>query len=526
MESKFKLRLNKSIDENSLNSATVLCLSTEYLIDITRDMFKRYNKDGKVNDYLEEFTSLVNQAYEVSFSNFNAWNLYKSNIFVKMLDMVKRCGEYLTANAEIPAGQVIDGVQGDLNEFVMSLGSIIVDHECLDLNGAVVKKEYIDSTIEQLTLMSESVVLCNLVNAHIELTPATLSSHKNEIVEKKLKSLVNVTESARKAIDEDLDKLIDLIMSMNKRFYKLSNSKMTDAEKVENARKLVKELNPHKKLLDKLENKLTKGNELKRQLTLNKAKLVSNMNDEIARIDDQIKEDPENADIYENNKNSLQFVTDTYVVQIDKSIKNINAVEEDIAERYKMLDLLQSSLKSSIPTEGEMNKLSAVAHKFQELANKQENAKSTIEDKEIKKLLGATIQGMYALIECGKDLKEIYMRNSLLSATFKTCDVILDFAESTNKGEKLTKMLVVNKTLDKYTKLSIKMAEDFFACRKIANDTSRNIAMTMCKNYTKTSLKEISKSIEICYKEMDSLLKNLDAANREEVALIIDLLSL
>jgi len=526
MESKFKLRLNKSIDNNSLNSATVLCLSTEYLIDLVRDMFKKYNKDGKVNEYLEEFTGLVNGAYEVSFSNFNAWNLYKSNVFVKMLDLVKRCGEFLTNTADIPAGQVIDSVQGDLNGFVMSLGSLIVDHDCLDLNGAVVKKEYIDSTIEQLTLMSESVMLSGLMNAQLEMTPAEFSMHKNDIVEKKLKSLISVTESARKALDDDLDKLIDLIMSMHKRFYKLSYSKITDAEKVESARKIVKELNPHKKLLDKLENKLTKGNELKRQLKLNKAKLVSNMNDELLRLDEQIKEDEGNADIYENNKISLQFATDTYVVHIDKAINQINKVEEDIAERYKMLDLLHSSLKSSIPTEGEMNKLSAVAHKFQELANKQENAKSTIEDKTIKKLLDATIQGMYALIECGKDLKEIYMRNTLLSSTFKTCDVILDFAESDNKGEKLTKMLVVNKNLDKYTKLSIKMAEDFFACRKIANDTSRNIAMTMCKNYTKTSLKEISKSIELCYAEMDTLLKNLDTANREEIALITELLSL
>lgn len=526
MESRFKLRLDSGIEQNDINAATILCLSSEYLIDLIKDVFKKYNKDGKLNDYLDEFTRLVDNSYEVSFTNFSSWIASKSNIFVSMLDVVKRCDEYLSETGTTSGGQVATQVQTDLNEFAMSLGTIVVDHDSLELGGAVVKQEYIDSTIEQLNLMNESYMLCKLTNAQIEMTPLDVTEYKNVIVEKKIKALNSVTESAKKTFDDDYDKLIDLVMSMYGKFYKISNASLTDGEKVESARKLVKELNPHKKLLDKLENKLTKGNELKRQLTLHKSKLLANQEEEIKRLDEQAKEDSVNVDIYESNKSTLKFATDEYVSSIDVAVSNINNLEESIANRYKMLDLLNSSLKSSIPTEGELKKLSAIPFKFQELANKQENAKSTITDKVIKDIISTTIKGLKSLVVAGTDLKELYMRNSMVSATFKTVDVILDFAESDNKGERLKNMLVVNTNLEKYSKLSIKMAEDFFNARKIANDTIRNIAMTMCKPYTKKSLKEIAEQIEICFEKMNEYIKSLDADNREEITLIKEILSL
>ena len=68
---------------------------------------------------------------------------------------------------------------------------------------------------------------------------------------------------------------------------------------------------------------------------------------------------------------------------------------------------------------------------------------------------------------------------------------MLDFAESENKGERVKNMLFVNNALEKYLKLSLKMAEDFSGCRKIANDTIRNIAMMMCKPYTRKNLDEM-----------------------------------
>ena len=278
--------------------------------------------------------------------------------------------------------------------------------------------------------------------------------------------------------------------------------------------------------LDKLENKLTKGNELKRQLTLNKKKLTSELEEKISSFDEQIKEDGNNADIYEGKKSTLRFVTEEYVSAIDAAIAKINQLEEEIAERYKKLDLLNSSLKSSIPTDGELKKYSAVPFKFQELSNKLDNARSTINDTEIKTLMSTMGQGLKSLVSAGEDLKELYMRNALVSATFKTMDVILDFAESENKGEHLKKMLTLNSELQKYSKLSLDMAEDFLKCRTIANDATRNIALTMCKNYTKTSLKDISKQIETCYEGMDEILNRLENNNKVEIEIIKSILSL
>lgn len=526
MESKFKLRLDRSIDINTIGSATVLCLSSEYLIDLIKDVFKKHNDVADIDKFLDEFTGYMEGLYDVSFTSFNAWIVNKTSVFMSILNVVSKLDEHLTSKGVISKGELSNSLQTDFNEFVMSLGSIIVDWETLDLNGATIKQDYIDSTIEQLSLMNESYVLCSLVSNELEMTPIDTKTYQNSIIENKLKSLNKVTSSAKKTFDGDYDKLLDLIMSMYGKFYKISNEKITDGEKVEKARNLVKDLNLHKKVLDKLENKLTKGNELKRQLTLSKTKLQSNMRDEVARLDAQINEDNENADIYQSKKDSIKLITEEYTKAIESEIKNINELEEEIAKRYKMLDLLNSSLKSSIPTEGEMKKLSAIPFKFQELSNKLENAKSTIADKNIKELISTMITGLKSLVAAGEDLKELYMRNSLVSANFKTIDVILDFAESDNKGEQLKQFLALNSHLDKYSKVSLGISEDFFKCRTLANNTIRNIALTMCKNYTKTSLKEISKQIETCYQGMDEYLDRISDNNKHQINIVKEILSL
>ena len=64
------------------------------------------------------------------------------------------------------------------------------------------------------------------------------------------------------------------------------------------------------------------------------------------------------------------------------------------------------------------------------------------------------------------------------------------------------------------------MSEDFFNARKVANDTIRNIAMTMCKNYTKKSMKDIIESIEFAYKGMNDYIITLDEDNKAEIELI------
>ena len=64
------------------------------------------------------------------------------------------------------------------------------------------------------------------------------------------------------------------------------------------------------------------------------------------------------------------------------------------------------------------------------------------------------------------------------------------------------------------------MADDFFNARKVANDTIRNIALTMCKNYTKSSMKDIIKSIDKAYKAINDYVEALDSDNKAEIELI------
>ena len=203
MESKFKLRLDRSIDINAIGSATVLCLSSEYLIDLIKEVFKKHNDSGVVDSFLDEFTGYVENLYDVSFSNFNAWIANKSDVFMSILSVVSRFDEQLAEKGIITKGEIVDSLQADFNEFVMSLGAIIVDWDTLDLNGATVKQEYVDNTIEQLHLMNESYTLCKLVNLNVEMAPVEVNEYTNKIIDDKLKALHKVTDSARKSFDDD-----------------------------------------------------------------------------------------------------------------------------------------------------------------------------------------------------------------------------------------------------------------------------------------------------------------------------------
>lgn len=526
MENKFEVRIDRSVDLNNINSATVLCLSTDYVIDLIKDMFKKYNKTNDLDELLDEFSALVDNAYDVGFDTFESFIQYKSNVFMQMLDIVRRSDEHLAHEGEIAISQVSVSLQTDLNEFVMSLGGIIVDWDKLDLGNAVVKKEYIDSTLEQLSLLNESYLLCRLANVQIEMSPVDTSAYQNLYVENKLKQINKITANCKSTFDGDYDKILDLTMGMYDRLYKLSYSDLTDGEKVDGARRLVKELNPHKKLLDKLENKLTKGNELKRQLTIHKKKLLANLEKDVSELEEGEVKDANNSDVYENSKNTIRFVTNNYVTSINNAVDDINSLEESISARYKTLDLLETALKSAIPTEGELKKLSAPIFKFQELAIKLENALTNAKDKGVKQLLKSAIAGMTSLVESAKDLKELYLRNALVSATFKSVDVIMDFANSGNKGEQVKKLLIVNQNLDNYSKLAIEMSEKFFNVRKIANDSIRNMAITMCKDYSVNTLEVLIAGIDETFKQMREYLLEIDEINKKEIDLIKGILSL
>ena len=443
MENKFKLELDSSIDLNSINTSVVLCLSTEFLIDLVGDVFKKYSSNEKLKDLLTEFTVAVDKSTDINFSDFDKWNTYKSGVFMSILDIVKRCDEILTDSKVISQGDVVESVQMELNGFAMSLGGVIVDWTSLDLGSVTVKPAYIDTLLEQFALVNECFVLCKLARAKLDFTPIDITPLRNKFIDEKLNSLDKVTSSAEKLFDGDYDNIISNIMSMNSKFYSISNDSITDSEKAEKARKLVRGLNSHKKLLDRLENKLTRGNELKRQLTLHKNKLASSLEEQNKIFDEDLVNKPEERDLIETNRSNLAMITDQYTKAIESAVNRINLLEEKIANRYKMLDLLETSLKSSIPTEGEMKKFSQIIYKFQELAIKLQQANANITDLEIKNLIEVSIPGLDSLAQAGKDLKELYMRNTLVSATFKTVDVIFDFADSSNKAERVKNMLVV-----------------------------------------------------------------------------------
>ena len=277
MDTKYKLNLSKSYSINSLASAVVTSLTAEYLIDIIRDELKKYSAKQDLTNFMDRFAELIDESYDVSFSNMEYWLDKKSSTNSDMLKLVVDLDKTLTDKKVISERDIVNEIQDKFNHFVVSLADLIINEDFIDCSRVDLKKEYINSTLEQLRLLDEGVVLSSLMEMQLEFTPLDTKQDKNKFIEKKLSTINRIARNVETTFDTNYGKLLEQITGMYDKFYGICYSDLTDGEKAEKARKVIKEINPYRLVLDDLENKLSKANELKRQLAIHKKHLLENL---------------------------------------------------------------------------------------------------------------------------------------------------------------------------------------------------------------------------------------------------------
>lgn len=528
METKIKLKIGSLIDLNEISQVIVTSLSCEYLIDTIRASLRKYSRDINLEKQISDFAQVIDASYNTSFTSFSSWQDDKSFAQMKMLEFLQTLDNFLSENKIIESKQLQNDIQEDYVKFLTSMSSLKLTQEELDITGVDISREYLNSAIEQLRLLDEGALIDNLNSMALDFTPLDIKGDKNKFVEQKLAKLDKLTTSCTQMFEDDYDKLLNQILAMYKKFYNISFSSDTDGEKAEKSRKILKTLNTHRILLDKLENKLEEANELKRQLKIHATKINSNLTEEKVIFENRLSSGVEDKELVSNEFNSKQFVAFNYGEKIEEEINSLTQLQEKIANHYKVLDQLEFSLKGAVPSEEEMGRYSSIVHKFRELAVRLEMDKSKPDkpNKELVATINTAITGLRTLVEYAKDFQDLYLRNSMLTAIFRAVNDLNDFATSNNKAEQLNQINFVANTLNKYNELNQKFASNIVAYRKLANDTIRNISIIISKTINGVNIYEVIENINVVAKNFEDLYDNLASNNKRQIEVMQEVIRL
>lgn len=525
MDTKYKLNLSKSYSINSLASAVVTSLTAEYLIDIIRDELKKYSAKQDLTNFMDRFAELIDESYDVSFSNMEYWLDKKSSTNSDMLKLVVDLDKTLTDKKVISERDIVNEIQDKFNHFVVSLADLIINEDFIDCSRVDLKKEYINSTLEQLRLLDEGVVLSSLMEMQLEFTPLDTKQDKNKFIEKKLSTINRIARNVETTFDTNYGKLLEQITGMYDKFYGICYSDLTDGEKAEKARKVIKEINPYRLVLDDLENKLSKANELKRQLAIHKKHLLENLETKNSEYQNSNADD-EAKELIKASLDSASAVSDSYLSQIEYSVDRINDIEKRITEHYKVLDMLENALKTAVPSEEELKRYSAVIFKVQELLVKLEQNKTqmTKDEKKLKYTNKTAKTGLQAILTYAKEIKDIFMRNSMVVAIFRAVDALEDFATDQNKAIRLKNMQNLTTKISKFNDLQKDFNNDLVTYRRISNDLIRDISITLGKGVNEDSMLSVVDLINTNLTQLQKLSEILQDNNSKQIEVLSSIL--
>lgn len=528
MENKIKLKIGSLTDLNEISTVLVSAISCEYLIDAIRASLRKYSRQIDLEKQISDFAQIIDNSYATSFSGFSSWQNDKSFAHTQMLEFLQSLDGFLTENKIIESKQLQNEIQEDYVKFLTSMSLMKITNEELDLSGVNISKEYLNSALEQLRLLDEGVLIDNLTTMTLEYTPLDTTADKNKFIDRKLTKLNKLIQSANATFDNDYDKLLNQILGMYSKFYNISYNSDTDGEKSEKARKIVKTLSSHRMLLDKLENKLEEANELKRQLKIHASRLETNLDEQKKLVADKSSDNEDINEMENNQLSAKEFVAFDYTNRIEEEIQSLTALQEKIANHYKVLDQLEFSLKGAIPSEDEMARYSSIVHKFKELSIRLEMDKSKPDkpNKELVATINTAITGLRTLSEYAKNFEDLFLRNCMLTAIFRAVNDLNDFAISKNKAEQLNQINFVAKTLGKYNELNQTFGENIVSYRKIANDTIRNISIIISKTINGVNIYEVIDIINVIAKNFEDLYENLDVNHKKQIEVMQEIIRL
>jgi len=526
MENKIELRLGGSYSLNELKDAVVTSLSYEYIADRLIQVVREYSYvdlkkiEGRLAD-------IFDQGRNITFAKVAQWTKNKKNCYQKLLDIIPTIDGELARVGAIMIGEVAEVLKKELIDFLVQLTFVKISFEEINFGMIKIKESILNHMLEELTIVDQTEVMVSLNMTIFDEKPLDIEKFRNLIVEKKIAKLGKIVDSVKSSLDKDYAKLHNELMSMFNALLSISKSDMLDADKEEKGRNLVKIVAKHKKLLDKLQDKMSNANELKRQLILNRKRLLESLKDQVDNYDRRIADGLDDPDLMETEKSSLEYITDFYTKQIDRLIKDTDNNNEDISNKFDIVDKLMTTLKTAIPSENELKRFSNIAYKFQELAVKLDMTKVQMEvkNKDVTKGINTATAGFRLLVSEIMTGKEVYVKNSLMSAMFNSINIMYDLVDKEDKLKEIPDIKLVTNNLNRYSYLSNDFQKGIIEFRKIARDGLSALAIMMGKEYDGAGLVEIIEKTNDTLKDIQDCLDKLGISNNEQSEILKEVLS-
>lgn len=525
MENKIELHLGGGYSLDVLKEAFVTGLAYEYMADKLVQVVRKYS-DVDLQGIDGELATILDEGRNITFAKLTQWTQHKRSCYQDILALIPRLDEIVSNAGYVILGELAELIKGDLIEYLLDLTRVEIAFDSINLNDLKVKEEIVNHVIEEVSIIDQTEVLIGFSAGNLKVQPLVVENFRNVVVEKKIAKLNKIVTTVKSTLTKDFNKLHSELMSMYSTFYKISDSEMLDGEKDSKARHIVKILNNHKGLLDKLQDKMSNANELKRQLVLNRNKLQESFTSQIENYDRRASEGLDAKDIIDNEKISLEYVTNSYVNQINSLITETNLIDEDIAKKFDIVDKLIVTLKTAIPSESEMKRFSNIAYKFQELAIKLDMTKVQMQqkNKDIVAGINTASTGFRLLVKEVMDGKELFIKNSLMSAMFNSVNIIYDLVDREDKLKEIDDIKMVTNNLARYSIISNDFQKGLIEFRKIAREGLASIAIMMGKEYDGKGLMEIIGQVNETLVGVQDCLGKLKVSNAEQVELLKEVL--
>lgn len=511
-----------------LKSAITNCILCDYIIDELRLTIKRFSKEDLDLFYVHEsFKSAIEKSKNVTFSTIGDWENNKVESYSDCLGIVATIDAMASEQGKISEGSLIEEFKEKTQEYLIQLTSCDIDIEHIDLGNMDIKEEFMKNMLHELTLVDEGQFLSDLGTMQVEMLPLDVHKYRNKFLEAKLRRGESIALSVDKALEREFEKLHRDVMSSYDKLYNIAHDALNDGEKTDKARDVVGCISPHRRTLDKLENRLTEANEIKRLIAIREKRIKSEMVTRLQEFDRQLEETPYEKEGISREIDAYKFVMEEYLTKIGLVINAINEIEEEITERYKMLDRVEVALKGAIPSENELKRYTSLSFKFEDLYVRLELAKSQIQDKnkDFVLAINTAIRGLGVLINLGNEGKDVFVRNSLLSAVFNSVNGIYDLVDDENKSVELTQIKFVTTRLVQYSQLNNVFVRDLQTFRHICHNVIRDVAIMMGRPFNLKTMLEIIDTIDLAIKQVQELVDTLNKNQVTETQLLGDILN-
>ncbi len=522
MERKIELHLCARYQEEDVKSSIVNALICEYLIAELTEAVKKYHKELDLAEVRDEFKVAIDRSRDTGFADIYEWAGNKLKVYSDLLGIVMDLDAEVAKAGICKVGELVAEFQEKTTKFILSLVDVKISLDAIEYDELMKLDNLVKPIVAELKVVDETQLLIEISQTKFTETPLEIEAYRNKFIEEKLNKSNKVLDSVVASFDADDEKLHNEIIRSYSEFAKIANASLTDGEKVDKARQFMKFVHAHRQLLDKLENKMAEVHEFKRQLELHRRKLASAQETEIEKLTKEAEENPHRKEIIDREIDSLKYVNGEYFKSIQATTKAINDMSQKIADRYHTLDKVEDALKVAIPSENEMKRYTQVIFKFNDLSTRLTLAREQIDkkDKDFITIINTAIKGLGVLMQQAIEGKDLYMRNSLLTATFNSVNAMYDLVDNDNNATEITQVYFVTNKLSEYTTVNGIYTKELMEFRKACNNTIRDISITMGKPLTARGVVELIGYIDVAIQQLDIELKVLDTNNRKQVDLL------